>query len=523
MINETPEIANLTARIAKDPRSRLFVLLAEEHKKSGNLEMAIHVLLQGLQNNPDYITARTFLGKLLLAKGDFSGAQKEFQEVLTAMPDNVMAQRSLGDLHILQNRPHDALAYYNAALSLNPQDEELTSLIVDVEAGRDVRTKVQLTEIPSAPTSLMTESVEEIPEEVLIVEPLESEAFALEPAKLDDAFSRDPQIETVPSVTAEESYNFDFSSQSHEEQETALKDDNFSEQDLFQEPDAVKSLPNIFEETGSESFFESAEKETIAEKAPEKTTEDSSDKSDDFTTDTLAELYIAQGFYEKAIEIYERMLSDKPNSRGLQDKLAGVRALAAQSIAPLTAEKKAADLPVEAAEREYLPANASSDVPEEPSVFDEPKEYWPQQNAAPEGLKPEAFAEAREYIPPSATDELMMIDAEILPEPGEFNPGEPSPEDDVFAEFSTRQGVQVPAGGDAVYGAAAQVPDRVSARVMPQDTDFEPREYIPPKQAMDDLEPSAAKGKAVQTPSSSGRKETIARLETWLINIKKEK
>jgi pentatricopeptide repeat protein len=53
-----------------------------------------------------------------------------------------------------------------------------------------------------------------------------------------------------------------------------------------------------------------------------------SQKSDDFTTNTLAELYIAQGFYEKAIDIYDRMLAENPANRPLQDKLARVRALA---------------------------------------------------------------------------------------------------------------------------------------------------------------------------------------------------
>jgi len=493
MNNETPEIAELTRRIAKDPKSKLFVLLAEEHKKTGDLEMAIHVLLEGLKNNPDYVTARAFLAKLLLVKGDFPGAQKEFEEVVTTTPDNFMAQRSLGDLLVLQNKPHDALTHYKAALSLNPRDEKLTSLILDVEAGRDVRPKIQrgipvvaqaaappFTETPRAPASFMTESEE--PEEVLIVEPLDSEAFALEPIKSDAAVPGEQEREPVSSVTAGEPFDFDFSVQSHEK-ETVLKEDILPDQDLFREMDGG-GHPSIFEETG---------------KAPEKISEDVSEKSDDFTTDTLAELYIAQGFYEKAIEIYERMLSDKPNSRGLQDKLAGVRACAAQTSAP-AAEKKEADMP---AEREA-------------------REYWPQQN-----LAPEPFAEAREYVPP-VTSEEISIEAEVLSEPGEFKPGEPSPEENVFAEFGeyaprTEPEEQLPAVGEAGFEALVQAPDLESARTRPQDTDFEPREYLPPKSAKEPLKPASAKGMAAQPPTPAARKEKIARLETWLTNIKKEK
>jgi len=145
MDKETSEIAKLTGRISQDPKSKLFVPLAEEYKKAGDLEMAIHVLLEGLKNNPDYVTARSYLGKLLLAKGDLAGAQKEFEEVVKYIPDNLMAQKKLGDIYIVQNRPQDALPHYNIVLSHNPNDGELASLISELETGRDVSSKIQLT------------------------------------------------------------------------------------------------------------------------------------------------------------------------------------------------------------------------------------------------------------------------------------------------------------------------------------------------------------------------------------------
>jgi tetratricopeptide (TPR) repeat protein len=574
MNNETSEIVRLTERIAKDPKSKLFVPLAEEHKKAGDLEMAIHVLLEGLQNNPGYVTARAFLGKLLFAKGDFPGAQKEFEQVVETMPDNLMAQKSLGDLCVLQNRPHDALTYYKIALSLNPRDEELASLIADIEADRDVKSKIQLSkthspaapavkeqpsasiavpgpapavdslhalnveqvapaaipvaaqtaapplfaEIPPAPASFTSETEE--PEEVLIVEPLESAAFEQEPAKPDAAVPGEQEPGPVPSVMAEGHGGLDFSLQSHEEAETVLTEDIPAEQDLFLGMDGEKRPPSMFEEAVGEAFFEPGAGEEISEKPQE--------KSDDFTTDTLAELYIAQGFYDKAIEIYERMLSDKPSSRGLQDKLAGVSALAAQAVAPATEEKNEKDIPSEPEAREYLPDSASSAVPEEQSVFDEPKEYRPQQDLATEGFKSEtAVTEAREYVPPVQSEEIML-ETEVVSEPGEFKPGGPSPEENVFGEFGEypagkEPGEQLPVGGDAGFEELVHVPVQESARSRPQAADFEPREYLPPKSAREPLKPAEVQLKAVQPPSPAGRKETIARLETWLSNIKKEK
>jgi tetratricopeptide (TPR) repeat protein len=204
MDKDTSEIAKLTERISKDPKSKLFVLLAEEYKKTGDMEMSIHVLTEGLKNNPGYVTARSFLGKLLFEKGDLSGAQKEFEEVAKAIPDNLMAQRRLGDLYVLQDRAADALKHYKIALSLNPRDQETASLVADIEAGRDVKAKLfkqkpqplegapKLEGLPKAVPAqaaakpqpapvavtppvtppLAAEETEE-PEEVLVVEPLE--------------------------------------------------------------------------------------------------------------------------------------------------------------------------------------------------------------------------------------------------------------------------------------------------------------------------------------------------------------
>src|SRR4030065_1848630 len=123
MNKETSEIVKLTERISKDPKSKLFVPLAEEYKKVGDIEMAVHVLLEGLKHNPGYVTAKSFLGRLLLEKGDLAGAQKEFEEVVKAIPDNLLAQRKLGDIHALQGDSARALLPFKGAPSLHPAGE----------------------------------------------------------------------------------------------------------------------------------------------------------------------------------------------------------------------------------------------------------------------------------------------------------------------------------------------------------------------------------------------------------------
>ena len=492
MDKDTSEIAKLTERISKDPKSKLFVPLAEEYKKAGDMEMSIRVLTEGLKNNPGYITARSFLGKLLFEKGDLSGAQKEFEEVAKAIPDNLMAQRKLGDLYVLQDRAADALKHYKIALSLNPRDQETASLAADVEAGRDVKARLfkqkpqpledalkieghpkavtapaqAAQPTPSAakpieliPVSLAAGDVEE-PEEVLVVEPLEvPNSTSLEQAL--SAKDLDFLSEPVP--------------------EPALTDSGEDSHALFdhEDPFAVQQTArgtHVVEETSLDAQ-ESKTSEIFAEE-PDR-------QADDFTTDTLAELYISQGFFEKAVDIYERMLVDNPNSQGLKNKLANVRAMAAETAPAAGPEAEARPL---AAPEDLVTRPASPEIPAAdmaPGIFDE-------------------------YVPSPSQEIELSQSADQRSSPA------PSPEREKKGPLS---------------GPASGQPKQF-------DVGFEPVEYVPPSgvpqqgaeetfgKTADERITAEKAGKKIPQPRKSlvtGRKETIDRLENWLHHIIKEK
>lgn len=322
MDNDSSEIAKLTERIAKDPKSKLFVPLAEEYKKAGDIEMSIHVLTEGLKHNPGYITAKSFLGRLLLEKGDLAAAKKEFEDVVKTIPDNLMAQRKLGDIYALEGNREKALEHYKVAQSLNPRDEEVRSLISDIEAGRSVNDRI-ITQTPASgrkspisvpktepplskpeasinrprPATLVathTMPVEEEAEEVLIVEPLEEDVGLPLSAPLDFL------AETQAGPAFEET---------------------------VAEPAVLFTAPALDVEK-----MQSLHEEPLAAGLPRLEDREASKKADDLTTNTLAELYISQGFYEKAIDIYERMLAEDPGNKALMDKLVQVRAMANQGV-----------------------------------------------------------------------------------------------------------------------------------------------------------------------------------------------
>ena len=492
MDKDTSEIAKLTERISKDPKSKLFVPLAEEYKKAGDMEMSIHVLTEGLKNNPGYVSARSLLGKLLFEKGDLPGAQKEFEEVAKAIPDNLMAQRKLGDIYVLQDRAADALKHYKIALSLNPRDQETASLTADVEAGRDVkarlfRQKPQPLEdalkteghskvvtapaqapqpAPSAakpieliPASLTAGDVEE-PEEVLVVEPLEvpnSTSLAQTSSAKDLDFLSEPALEPALTDSGEDSHA------------------DFDHEDPFAVQQTARGT-HVVEETSLDAQ---------EGKTPEIFAEEPDKQADDFTTDTLAELYISQGFFEKAVDIYERMLVDNPNSQGLKNKLANVRAMAAETAPAAEPGEEARPLAVP---EDLVTGPASLEMPAAntpPGIFDE-------------------------FVPPPSQE------IELSQSTDQWSSQAPPPE----------------------YAKKGPLSEPASGQPKQFDAGFEPVEYVPPSgspqqgaqesfgKTADERITADKAGKKISQPRKplvSGRKETIDRLENWLHQIMKEK
>ena len=410
MDNDNAEIVKLTERISKDPKSKLFVPLAEEYKKQGDIEMAVHVLTEGLKSNPGYVTARSFLGRLLLDQGDLSGAQKELEEVIKAIPDNLLAQRKLGDIYVLQGRAQDGLARYKAALTLNLGDKELTALIADLDAGRDVTARIPKPKqmpsaAPSAPVaaapaapvhpspakpaataSVQTAAVAAVPAGAMPVQaPVKTPEAAMKtatpaanevpapaapaavpsqpvsipqqpdavtpPASSDVVESAEDieevvELESLEHAAAAQSAGVQAPASAQESVPTAPIKNLPSEPVRQAEPsivippaeapamsfdmpgEAAFTAPPVKESSVREEASAAAAVSSGLEIAQAVETPDAA--VDDFNTDTLAELYISQGFYEKAIEIYQRMLEERPSSKPIQEKLARIRELAGE-------------------------------------------------------------------------------------------------------------------------------------------------------------------------------------------------
>jgi len=135
----SPEIIKLTEKMASDPSSRLFVLLAEEYMKSGMMDEAHMVLTEGLKIHPQYMGAHVSLGKLYWQQGKKQQAREEFEQVVDVNPDNVLAHRYLVQIYKDGGHVASALSSCRLILGMNPKDPEMRKVLEHLEISSSIQ------------------------------------------------------------------------------------------------------------------------------------------------------------------------------------------------------------------------------------------------------------------------------------------------------------------------------------------------------------------------------------------------
>jgi hypothetical protein len=125
----------LRKKVEDYPNSSLFVPLAEEYKKRGELDEAINVLKRGLERQPSYTSARVSIAKIYLEKGMRAEAVVEFEKVVEVSPENFFAHKKLAETYCRLGRRDEAISQYNEVLKLNPEDEEAAEILQRLEGG----------------------------------------------------------------------------------------------------------------------------------------------------------------------------------------------------------------------------------------------------------------------------------------------------------------------------------------------------------------------------------------------------
>lgn len=181
------DIERLLKKISEDPDSKLFVALAEEYRKAGMADEAISTLVQGLDKQPHYLSARVSLGNIYMSKGLLNDAKNEFEKVIASIPENLYVHKKLAEIYRELGETEKTVNELNIVLNLNPADEWAISSLALIEResreAREEKGEGEFTELLPAPVDSVIEEQErgaaESPSGIF---PVEKEAPLEEPS-----------------------------------------------------------------------------------------------------------------------------------------------------------------------------------------------------------------------------------------------------------------------------------------------------------------------------------------------------
>jgi tetratricopeptide (TPR) repeat protein len=157
-----PSIEKLENRLAADPASKVFVPLAEEYRKAGEIDRAVELLRSGLEKDPEYAAAEVALARALLQKDEREECRRILTRVTRRVPDNLLAEKLLSEAGgPLETEEPPA----DVEEAVSDQEDETDQAAEDdrsAEVGND--TEEMTTPLPDGPLWSSPASVEKPPE-----------------------------------------------------------------------------------------------------------------------------------------------------------------------------------------------------------------------------------------------------------------------------------------------------------------------------------------------------------------------
>lgn len=306
-----PHFAEYLRRFREDPKSRVFAPLAEAYRRMGKVDEAIQICKEGLSYHSDFHGGRVALAKCYLDKKKYVEAKEELERVIMTAPENLMAQRLLGDTFLMLHQRKDALHSYKMALLLAPQDVALSEKVYTLEKsvasfseGVDLLGSFDESEASISKTVQAKVLTHETA--APMIGDSGSDLDSIEQSDLANVFSGaglQVEDEPAPDPVTESRINQIL---------------GFSEED----------------ETQSESFHIESVARVFGEEPQD---------NQGLTTETLGDLYYSQGQFDKALRIFEKIARSR-STPALLKKLESARAKLGVDKVSLIRNKKIAVL-----------------------------------------------------------------------------------------------------------------------------------------------------------------------------------
>lgn len=372
----TPEMEKYREMLSKNPSSRVFAALSELYRKGGMLDEAIKLCLTGINYHPKYMSGRVALGRAYFDKGMYKEAKEELETVVSTTPDNLIANKVLGEIHLLEKDLEKAKECFERVNTISPDDEEIKEKLKIVESGgyeTPAPDKEELIEGEAVEDDSVIEDaeiLEEVEESESLIEDETSDIVAEgEEALEEDLFDEDlPLSEAEDIVESLEEIEESFAEDESEEMDVPVSGVEAEEeaqieeaQELdYKEGDADKfedemgilketfdsglDIEEITEEiVDSTKISEMELQESEADIHTEEEEEDFEREGVNISTETIADIYVKQGYFDKALSVYEELSTAYPGRQNLKDKIEYVQKKMAEKKGAVEGSKEIED------------------------------------------------------------------------------------------------------------------------------------------------------------------------------------
>ncbi|MCH8255220.1 MAG: tetratricopeptide repeat protein [Gemmatimonadetes bacterium] len=337
------ELAKLKRRYEEKP-SQWFAALAEEHRRAGDVEVALQMVRKGLENRSNYVSGHIVLARCLLDRAEDAEAQQELERVLELDGENVIALKVLSEIAERLGDPVGARGWVDRLLEVDPMNEEaqlMMSRLADVSAataepssGTDVAEPEAAEEEsppspaePEAPEAAEAEKAAEAESPPSPLSPLPSPAEPAPPAP--------------PAITGADVEHDAPLELSPEAGEGPPPEDLVGVQVDRPEPIELVGGPGmVVGQDQSGELIGRAEEETGEQAESPEEVAPSTGEPEPVVTQTMAEVYVKQGLIDSALKVYRELLAQRPEDPQLLSRIAELEGGApAPKDAPADSEK----------------------------------------------------------------------------------------------------------------------------------------------------------------------------------------
>ncbi len=320
--HQPPHFREYIRRYQEDPTSRVFAPLAEAYRRLGRVDEAIDICLEGLKHHPEFPGGRVSLARCFFDKKKYLSAKEQLEMVVHISSDNILAQRLLGDCFVELQENDRALHCYKIVAALSPQDVALEDKIHQMQLHQNHQNHQG-----TAAGKIFSVSIENI----INPEPKPmgatggtASAVQFSDSEVDEVLTQTP-TEVIASINAFQSQMTTPLADSFDEPEP-LADESEDAEIRRSKIDAILG----FEEENGESFKTENVMRVFAEEVQ---------LSPEITTQTLGDLYYAQGQFEKSLRIFEK-LQKRGGSIEISQKIQNCRAQLGVDSASLKRQQK---------------------------------------------------------------------------------------------------------------------------------------------------------------------------------------